>query len=146
MRQIVTAALVVVLCMTAPMADGSGPGSPAKSTAAAKQYKALLKAYEEEEDAREFAGRFEFASVYDSVEAMFAHEKLDGVVAVTPIDLTGQVVGELLSHPVRLLLEKPPGKDSGEARQLLGIAYLASCRGGSGDPSFSRRIAEYALL
>ena len=96
--------------------------------------------------AREFAGRFGFASVYDSVEAMFAYEKLDGVVAVTPIDLTGQVVGELLSHPVRLLLEKPPGKDSGEARQLLGIAYLASCRGGGGDPTFSRRIAEYALL
>ena len=58
MRQIVTAALVVVLCVAASVAGGSGPGSPAKSTAAANQYKALLKAYEEEEDAREFAGRF----------------------------------------------------------------------------------------
>lgn len=52
MRQIVTAALVVVLCVTALPAGESGP------TTAARQYKALLKAYEEEEDAREFAGRF----------------------------------------------------------------------------------------
>ena len=58
MRQIVTAALVVVLCLTASLAGDPGPGSPATPTTAARQYKALLKAYKEEEDAREFAGRF----------------------------------------------------------------------------------------
>ncbi len=52
MRQIVTVALVVVLCVTVSLAGESRP------TAAARQYKALLKAYEQEEDAREFAGRF----------------------------------------------------------------------------------------
>ena len=68
MRQIVTAALVVASCVTASPAgeltQEQDPRSPAKSIKpitspeAARQYKALLKAYEEEEDAREFAERF----------------------------------------------------------------------------------------
>jgi hypothetical protein len=61
MRQIVTAALVVVFCVTASPAGEltqQDRKSPAQSPEAARQYKALLKGYEEEEDAREFAERF----------------------------------------------------------------------------------------
>ena len=72
--------------------------------------------------ARQYANDFRFARVYVDVHRMFERESLDALVVVTPVSLTRKIVGDLLPYGVPLLIEKPPGRDSREARELLEIA------------------------
>jgi len=72
--------------------------------------------------AARYAAEFGFERTYTSVERMLDAETLDGLVAVTPMEVTRSLVGELLTQRIPLLLEKPPGRTSAETRALLEIA------------------------
>ena len=88
------------------------------------------------EKAARYAAQFGFATSCVSIDKMFESEKLDAIIAVTPLEATRPIVGELLKRKIPLLLEKPPGRTAIEARELLEIAD------NSGTPtmvSFNRR-------
>ena len=72
--------------------------------------------------AQTYADAFGFARVYDDVGRMLAGDTLDGLVLITPVAVTREVVGELLSRGIPLLIEKPPGENSAQTRELLRIA------------------------
>jgi predicted dehydrogenase len=72
--------------------------------------------------AERYATRFGFARVYTDLREMVKRETPDAVVAVTPVPMTRSIVGELLGYGIPLLIEKPPGLDEREARELLEIA------------------------
>jgi len=57
-------------------------------------------------------------------------------VAVTPVERTRSIVADLLEEGVPVLLEKPPGRDPGETRELLA---LANVHGTDTMVSFNRR-------
>ena len=76
----------------------------------------------DEDRAGAYAKRFGFEKVYASAEAMISAERLDGIVAVTPIPLTEPIVSGLLPTRIPLLMEKPPGRNSGETKRLLRVA------------------------
>jgi predicted dehydrogenase len=50
---------------------------------------------------------------------MLQQEQLDGLIAVTPAERNAEMAIGLLPHHVPLLIEKPSGVNSGEARRLL---------------------------
>lgn len=76
------------------------------------------------ERARRYAGDYGFAKVYADVENMLDRERPDGLIAVTPLDLTTRIVGELLPLKIPLMIEKPPGNSASEAAQLLAIQQM----------------------
>lgn len=73
---------------------------------------------------RAFAREFGFNRTYSKVEDMLAGEKLDALLAITPLALTEQVVTRLLPRQIPLLIEKPPGTSSDACRRLLELARL----------------------
>jgi len=88
--------------------------------------------------AQEYADTFGFARTYTEVEAMLSEEQPDGLIAVTPIVLTEEIVSRLLVHGIPMSIEKPPGEDSAATRRLLAAAEA------SGTPhmiSFNRRFS-----
>ncbi len=74
------------------------------------------------ERAERYAAQFGFSRVYTDMHEMVRREKPDAIVAVTPVPVTRAVVGELLAYRIPLLIEKPPGLDEREARELVEIA------------------------
>lgn len=74
------------------------------------------------DSAIEYAERYGFATTYEDFERMLAAESLDAVVAVTPVETTRKIGGELLTRGVPVLIEKPPGNTVTEARELRTIA------------------------
>jgi len=72
--------------------------------------------------AQAYADKFGFGKTYRDVDRMLDEERLDGLVAVTPIVLTEQIAGALLPRGIPLVIEKPPGADSQATRRLLAIA------------------------
>jgi len=85
-----------------------------------------------------YAGRFGFERTYTDLERMVERENPDGIVAVTPLPRTGQIVGQIARLGVPLVVEKPPGHTL-EAARILRDAVV-----GSGVPhmiSFNRRFS-----
>jgi predicted dehydrogenase len=82
--------------------------------------------------AQEFQKRFGFISSYTDVEKMLSAERLDGLILMTPEDRNAEIAQTLLPYGVPLLIEKPPGINSNEARSLLleiqrrGIKHMTS--------------------
>lgn len=76
----------------------------------------------DEARAKDYAARFGFARTYVDFRAMIARERPHGIVAVTPIERTAAIVGELLGLGIPLVIEKPPGESSADARRLLEAA------------------------
>ncbi len=74
------------------------------------------------EKAQTYADAFGFARVYEDMQVMLAEETLEGLIAVTPVALTEEIVSDLLPVGIPLLIEKPPGEDSAATRRLLTIA------------------------
>ena len=74
------------------------------------------------DSADRYADRFGFDATYEDVERMLTEEPLDAVVAVTPVDATREVAGELLTRGVPVLVEKPPGETVAAARELRDVA------------------------
>ena len=72
--------------------------------------------------AEAYAEKFGFEKVYENLDAMLATERLDGLIAVTPIAATAEIVARLLPSKLPLLIEKPPGANSAENRRLMEIA------------------------
>ncbi len=88
------------------------------------------------EKAQTYADAFGFARVYEDVQVMLAEETLEGLIAVTPVALTEQIITALLPQRIPLVIEKPPGEDSAATRRLLAVAEQ------TGSPhmiSFNRR-------
>ena len=69
-----------------------------------------------------YAREFGFRRAYSDFREMLSTETLDGLVVVSAIEATRAIVGELLPFGVPLLVEKPPGKNSREGRELVEIA------------------------
>lgn len=69
-----------------------------------------------------YAEKFGFLRTYDNYDQMLAEERLDGLIAITPLPLTAKIAGDLLSRGLPLVIEKPPGENSEETRRLLQIA------------------------
>jgi myo-inositol 2-dehydrogenase / D-chiro-inositol 1-dehydrogenase len=82
--------------------------------------------------AQRYATEFGFAAVYTDLEAMLSTERLDGLVAVTPLNLTCEMGCALMRRGIPLLIEKPPGRNAAEARRLVraaketGAAHMVS--------------------
>lgn len=74
------------------------------------------------EKARRYADRFGFERTYQDVDEMLAKEQIDGLVLVTPVELTERLATQLLPAGISLVIEKPPGVDAEAARRLLRVA------------------------
>jgi predicted dehydrogenase len=88
--------------------------------------------------AESYAREFGFARTYTDLEAMLEGERPGAVVAVTPMERTLEVASRVLRAKVPVLIEKPPGIDTREAGELLGVARR------TGTPhmvSFNRRFS-----
>ena len=58
---------------------------------------------------------------------MIREERPDALVAVTPVQATRAVVGEILPYRIPLMLEKPPGATPQEAAELRELADRHGC-------------------
>lgn len=88
--------------------------------------------------AQAYASKFGFLKTYGDYDEMLASERLDGLIAITPLSLTEKIAGDLLTKGLPLVIEKPPGERSEATRRLLEIARR------HGTPhmiSFNRRFA-----
>lgn len=86
--------------------------------------------------AQVYASKFGFLKIYDNYDQMLAEERLDGLIAITPLTLTAKIAGDLLTRGLPLVIEKPPGENSEETRRLLRTAEE---RGTPHMISFNRR-------
>jgi len=86
--------------------------------------------------ASNYAKEFGFDSVYTDMHEMIDAQSPGAIVAVTALDATRAVVGDLLPYGIPILLEKPPGRNPAEARELLEAARV---HGTSTMVSFNRR-------
>ncbi len=75
-----------------------------------------------EEMAHQLAEQFGFARVYEDTERMLEAERPDACWVAVPIGATRAVAGSLLERHIPVLFEKPPGKNSEEARELAEIS------------------------
>lgn len=80
------------------------------------------------ERAKEAAQTFGFAHAYTALADMLRAERPDGCVAVTPIPATVDVAAEVIRAGVPLLMEKPPGADVEQARQLVDLVDRTGAR------------------
>ncbi len=70
------------------------------------------------ERARRYAARFGFARAYVDLERMVAAERLDGLVAVTPVEATAELAARIARLGVPLAIEKPPARTPLAVRRL----------------------------
>ncbi|MFP3904770.1 MAG: Gfo/Idh/MocA family protein, partial [Armatimonadota bacterium] len=76
----------------------------------------------DEEKAHNYADRFGFEKTYQDVHTMLDEEDIDGLVLITPVEMTEKLATELLPEGIPLVIEKPPGVNSEAARRLVGVA------------------------
>lgn len=69
-----------------------------------------------------YAKNFGFRRTYTDLALMLEEERLDALLAITPLPLTEKIVAELLPAGIPLLIEKPPGTTPQAARRLLALA------------------------
>jgi predicted dehydrogenase len=68
---------------------------------------------------RKVAARYGVPSVYRDHREMLAREKLDGIVAIQPFQVHGQLVPELLEYGVPVLIEKPIARSVEAGEKIL---------------------------
>ena len=71
--------------------------------------------------ARDYADRFGFSETHTDLEGILG-EGLDGLVAITPMDVTETVAGRILEAGIPVVIEKPPGVGVAGTRRLLDVA------------------------
>ncbi|MFO7946822.1 MAG: Gfo/Idh/MocA family oxidoreductase [Armatimonadota bacterium] len=76
----------------------------------------------DEDKAQTYADRFGFEKTYQDAHTMLDEEDIDGLVLVTPVELTEKLATELLPEGIPLVIEKPPGVNSDAARRLVSVA------------------------
>lgn len=65
---------------------------------------------------------FGFLRIYTKAADMLSNEKLDGCIAVTPIPVTAAIARQVIEAGIPLLMEKPPGINPAEAREICSLA------------------------
>jgi predicted dehydrogenase len=91
-----------------------------------------------EDRAKTMAERFRFARAYTDFRAMLDAEAPDAVWVLVPFPVTREVAGYFLANKVPTFMEKPPGQNSRETRELLEIAQR---HGTPNQVAFNRRHA-----
>lgn len=66
----------------------------------------------------QYMDRFGFTNTYARIKDMLDSEHLDGLIVVTPVDRTADIVEEIFPYGIPFLFEKPPGKNEEEARKI----------------------------
>lgn len=74
------------------------------------------------ERAGTYCERFGLERVCQDVDEMLDAEALDGLVLVTPVELTEELAVRLLPRGIPLMIEKPPGVDSDACRRIMAVA------------------------
>jgi predicted dehydrogenase len=72
--------------------------------------------------AAEYSREFGFMKSYTDFEKMLDEERPDAVSIVTPVEATFGVASKVMKLGYPVILEKPPGINSQEARELLAIS------------------------
>ncbi|MFW6437556.1 MAG: Gfo/Idh/MocA family protein [Armatimonadota bacterium] len=75
-----------------------------------------------EQKARSCADEFGFETTYTEIDQMLDSEEIDGLILVTPVELTEQIAMRMLPLGVPLVIEKPPGVDSAATRRIVQVA------------------------
>jgi len=75
-----------------------------------------------EERARELASRFGFGKAYTNIGEMIVSEKLHGACILVDPGNMKKVALQFIRRRIPVLLEKPPGADSSEVRELVSAA------------------------
>ena len=68
------------------------------------------------------ADQFGFEGTYTDLDQMLDEEDLDGLILITPVELTEEFATRLLPRGLPLVIEKPPGVDTDAARRLAEFA------------------------
>lgn len=76
----------------------------------------------DEEKALACADQFGFEGTYTDLDRMLEEEDLDGLILITPVELTEELATRLLPRGLPLVIEKPPGVDTDAARRLAQVA------------------------
>ena len=92
--------------------------------------------------ANEYCSKFGFQRVYTDIDEMIDAEKPDACLVITHIDGTLAAVGRVMERGVPVLMEKPPGKNLTEAKELVAIAEGS---GAQNMVAFNRRFALCAV-
>ena len=74
-----------------------------------------------EQEARTAAEEYGFARVYTDLGEMLDIEKPDGCIAITPLEATLPIATQIIRTGTPLLMEKPPGVDLSETRQIVDL-------------------------
>ena len=69
-----------------------------------------------------FCGKYGFARAYTEIDEMLAREKLDGCIAVVPMERIAEVGVKLLLLRMPCVVEKPLGSSIGEVTALVNAA------------------------
>lgn len=69
--------------------------------------------------AEQYRSDFGFARAYHDADQMLDEIRPDGLLLITPIQLTGELACRFASKGIPLLIEKPPGKDETTAQQIV---------------------------
>lgn len=77
------------------------------------------------ERAQCFKEQFGFQKSYADYRLMLEEVKPDAVCLISPVDKTAEMAIQILKMGYPLILEKPPGKDTAETKELIKIAQSA---------------------
>ena len=71
---------------------------------------------------------YHFRSTYTGLAAMLAGERLDGCIAITPWSVTAKVAAQILHAGIPVVIEKPPGRNPVEAKEICDLVAAANGR------------------
>jgi len=75
-----------------------------------------------EQKAQSCADEYGFEAIYTDIDAMLEAEEIDGLILITPVELTEEIATRMLPLGIPLVIEKPPGVDSDSARRIVAVA------------------------
>ncbi|MGI5820216.1 MAG: Gfo/Idh/MocA family protein [Armatimonadota bacterium] len=78
------------------------------------------------EKARRYARDFGFEAACTDIDRMLTDHDIDGLILITPVELTEELATRLLPLGIPLVIEKPPGVDSDAVRRLVHAARETS--------------------
>jgi myo-inositol 2-dehydrogenase / D-chiro-inositol 1-dehydrogenase len=80
------------------------------------------------EEAQAAAEKYGFARVYTDLQDMLDTEQPDGCIAITPLEATLPIATQVIRSGVPLLMEKPPGLDLAQTRQIVDLVEETGSR------------------
>lgn len=76
----------------------------------------------DQQKADRYAEAFGFDSACTDIDRLLDEGEIDGLILITPVELTEDLATRLLPHGIPLVIEKPPGVDGMAARRLAAAA------------------------